>query len=111
MLQYEIAKKLYEEIEEKAAKCSKEGFGEFYRSFLEDATEYAKTRMAWSFMEQDERAENDRGRSAKHDAFMAMLQAICRNLGIEEIDEIMPDRKTKGDFACYVALFLALEQR
>ena len=27
------------------------------------------------------------------------------------IDEIMPDRKLKGDFACYVALFLSLEQR
>ena len=111
MLQYEVAKKLYDEMNEKAAKCSKEGFDEFYKNFLEDATDYAKTRTAWSFMDQAARMEDDRGRSIKHDAFMSMLGAICRNLGIEGIDEIMPDRKMKGDFACYVALFLALEQR
>ena len=111
MLQYEVTKKLYKEMKEKAAKSSKEGFDEFYKNFLEDATEYAKTRTAWSFMDQAARMEADRGRSIKHDAFMSMLGAICRNLGIEGIDEIMPDRKTKGDFACYVALFLALEQR
>ena len=49
-------------------------------------------------------------RTAKHDAYMAMVGAVCRNLGIVGIDEIMPDRKTKGDFACYITLFLALEQ-
>ena len=46
-----------------------------------------------------------------HDAYMSSLVAVCRNLGIEGIDEIMPDRKAKGDFACYIALFLSLEQR
>jgi hypothetical protein len=107
----EEIKARYEEMKEKAAKCSKEGFGEFYQNFLEDAADYAKTRTAWSFMDRVARMEADRGRSIKHDAFMSMLGAISRNLGIEGIDEIMPDRKTKGDFACYIALFLALEQR
>lgn len=111
MLQYEAAVKLYEEIKEKAAKNSAEGFSEFYRDFLKEAATYAGTRTAWSFMDQAARLEDDRGRSIRHDAFMSMLGAICRNLGIEGIDAIMPDRKTKGDFACYVALFLALEQR
>jgi len=40
-----------------------------------------------------------------------MLNAISRNLDMEEIETVMPDRKTKGDFACFIALFLALEQR
>ena len=111
MLQYEVAKKLYEEMKEKAENCSKEGFDEFYQNFLEDAIDYARTRTAWSFMDQEARMEADRGRSIKHDAFMSMLGAICRNLGVEGIDGIMPDRKMKGDFACYIALFLALEQR
>lgn len=55
--------------------------------------------------------EDDRGRSIKHDAFMSMLGAVCRHLGLEGVDVILPDRKNKGDFACCIALFLALEQR
>ena len=33
------------------------------------------------------------------------------NLEIDGVEELLPDRKTKGDFACFIALFLALEQR
>ena len=50
---------------------------------------------AWSFMDQAARMEYDRERSIKHDAFMSMLGAICRNLGIEKNDDIMSDRKRK----------------
>lgn len=111
MLRYEIAKKLFDEINGKAVNDQREGFKEFYEGFLKSAVSYAEMRTAWTFMEQSERKENDRSRSIKHDAYMSSLGAICRNLGIEGIDEIMPDRKTKGDFACYIALFLGLEQR
>ena len=111
MLQYEIAQKLYEEIKEKAAKNSNDAFQSFYKEFLKNAVVYADTRAAWSFMEPAEQREDDASRSIKHDAFMSMLNAVCRNLGVEGIDSIMPDRKAKGDFACYIALFLALEQR
>ena len=111
MLQYDIAKKLYEEIKEKAGKTSIKGFDLLYASFLEDAVDYAAIRTKWSLMSRAERIENDRGRTAKHDSVISMLGAVCRNLGIEGVDEIMPDRKTKGDFACYIALFLSLEQR
>lgn len=110
MLAYEEARKLYEEIREKAAK-QPEDFREFYEEFLEAAVEYAKTRLSWSFMTLEERRADDGSRSIKHDGFMAMLSAVCRNLGIEGIDDLMPERKSKGDFACYISLFLALEQR
>ena len=111
MLQYEIAKNLFDEINDRAKNDPREGFKEFYEGFLKAAVNYAETRTAWTFMEQAERMENDKSRSIKHDAYMSSFGAICRNLGIEGIDEIMPDRKAKGDFACYIALFLALEQR
>ena len=111
MLQYEIAKKLFDEINEKATKDTREEFLEFYEDFLKSAVNYAQTRTAWTFMEQSDRIENDQSRSIKHDAYMFSLNAICRNLEIKGIDEIMPDRKAKGDFACYIALFLSLEQR
>ena len=111
MLQYETAKKLYEEIKAKATSDKRSGFDDFYNGFLKSAASYAETRTEWNFMELSERMERDKSRSIKHDAYMSGLGAVCRNLGIEGIDEIMPDRKTKGDFACYIALFLALEQR
>ena len=111
MLPYEDAKKLYEEIKEKATGCSDEELKEFYHDFLASSAEYARTRLAWSFMDMNERIQDDGSRRIKHNGYMAMLEAICRNLGVEGMDEILPDRKTKGDFACYVALFLALEQR
>ena len=111
MLKYEIAKELYEEIKEKAAKVTDEDVKSIYQDFLENAVDYAKKRAAWAFMDMDAKMEDDKTRSTKHNAFMAMLGAVCRNLCIDGIDDIMPDRKTKGDFACYIALFLALEQR
>ena len=111
MLEYGIAKKLYEEIETKVKNTTIEGFDEFYEGFLKSAVDYAQTRTNWSFMTQSEQIENDKSRSIKHDSYMSSLGAVCRNLGIEGIDEIMPDRKAKGDFACYIALFLSFEQR
>lgn len=110
MLQYEIAKELYDTMEKRAAQ-QPEDFREFYQDFLVAATEYAKTRLSWSFMDIAQRRQDDASRSIKHNGFMAALDAVCRNLGIEGLDEIMPERKTKGDFACYIALFLALQQR
>ena len=111
MLQYETAKVLYEELKEKSKQSSKSGFQDFYKMFLKSAADYAATRSSWATMEQADRNEDDKPRRMKHDAFISMLNAISRNLCIDGIDEIMPDRKTKGDFACYIALFLALEQR
>lgn len=111
MLQYEKAKELYNEISEKVKAVLDDEFLEFYRDFLTLACDYAKIRTEWGFLTQKEQAKQDAGRSRKHDAYMAMLSAVCRNLGIEGINEIMPDRKMKGDFACYISLFLSLEQR
>ena len=111
MLQYKIAKKLFDKISEKAKSSDIEDFSEFYEDFLKSAVEYANNRTRWAFMSKSQQMDDDKSRSRKHNAYMANLEAICRNLGIEGINEIMPDRKAKGDFACYITLFLALEQR
>lgn len=111
MLEYEIAKKLYEEIKEKAKENTDELLDDLYRQMLEAARDYANTRLSWSFMTQLERRADDASRTIRHDGFMRLLDAVCRNLGVAGIDEQMPNRKVKGDFACYIALFLALEQR
>lgn len=110
MLQYETAREIYEEMKEKV-KGRKDAMESLYKLFLKSAADYAHTRTSWACMDPAERVEDDRSRSVKHDAFISLLNAVSRNLGMERIGEIMPDRKTKGDFACYIALFLALEQR
>lgn len=111
MLQYEIAKRIYDEMKEKSRQSPMHRFQNFFKMFLQSAVDYANTRAAWATMDQAARNEDDKPRRMKHDAFISMLNAISRNLGMEEIEAVMPDRKTKGDFACYIALFLALEQR
>lgn len=110
MLQYDTAQKLYVELKERAAQSSQTGFRDFFQMFLRNAADYAATRASWATMDQAARNEDDTPRRMKHDAFISMLNAISRNLGVD-IEEIMHDRKTKGDFACYIALFMALEQR
>ena len=111
MLPYETAKNLYEQMKHKAAQSTVSSFPEFFKMFLKRASDYAATRTAWATMNQAQRNEDDKPRRAKHDAFIAMLNAISRNLDIAGIDTLLPDRKTQGDFACYIALFMALEQR
>ncbi|MBP1576437.1 MAG: hypothetical protein J6A68_02780 [Oscillospiraceae bacterium] len=115
MMNYEIAKAVYDELCEKANKSSIEGIEEFYEEFLQSAVNYAKTRAAWHFMSREEKMTEDSNRSAKHNDFISTFHAVCRNLGVEVIDKIpceaLENRKTIGDFACYIALFLALENR
>ena len=95
MLKYEVAKELYEEIKSKAACKSDEDFQELYQDFLKSSVDYAQKRTAWTFMGWNERRQDGGSRSATHKAYMAMLG----------------ERKSKGDFACYITMFLALEHR
>lgn len=111
MLSYAAAQQLFEELQEKAQARTDESFRSHYLRLLEDAGEYAKIRLGWHFMAPEARREKDEARSILHDSFMLRLSIVCRCLGMDRVGEILPDRKTRGDFACYIALFLALEQR
>ena len=111
MLQYEVAKKLIEDLQERVKQNGQRDFRDFFKLFLKSATDYAAVRSSWATMDQVARNEDDKPRRIQHDAFISMLNAVARNLGTKEIEEFLPDRKSKGDFACYIALFLALEQR
>ena len=111
MLNYETAANLYDRMKEKAKQSTQSGFQNFYKMFLQSAADYAATRTSWAMMDQAQRNEDDKPRRIKHDGFISMLSAVSRNLGMDEVEALLPDRKAKGDFACYIALFLALEQR
>ena len=58
MLSYETAAQLFEEIRQKALQRTDEAFRGHYSRLLEEAAEYAKTRLAWSFMTPEERRED-----------------------------------------------------
>lgn len=76
MLQYETAKRIYDELKEKAKQSPMSGFQEFYKMFLKSAVEYATIRADWATMNQAARNERDKSRRMKHDAFISMLNAI-----------------------------------
>lgn len=111
MLKYEVAKELYEKIKQAAMENDDEDFRILYEECLNDAVIYAGKRAGWEFMSDEERKAADENRSMLHNAYISMLDAICRNLEIDGIYETLPDRKTIGDFACYIALFIGLEWR
>ena len=112
-LSYEEALRAYTMIKEKAEEIPEDDVDlkEFYTDFLKSAMDYALIRTQWTFMSMDEIRETDSLRTRRHNGFIAALEGICRNFRIEGIDAVMENRKTKGDFACYIAMFLGIEQR
>ncbi|MBE6912737.1 MAG: hypothetical protein E7473_09450 [Ruminococcaceae bacterium] len=111
MLRYDVAMEWYENIKEKGESVTDEDLKDIYRAFLRSAVDYTSKRTEWTFMDWSERDADGGNRSSYHEGFMSRLRSVCRNFGIDGLEETMPDRKTKGDFACYVTLFLSLEQR
>lgn len=108
MLQYRLAKKLYEEIKKKAAQ-NPVVYEDVYVEFLISATTYANSCVVWFLLDDDERRENDERRRNEYSDFAAALEDIGQSMKIKDMDVILSDRKSKSDFACYIMMFLALE--
>ena len=86
------------------------------RSLFQLATDYATIRSRWSLMDRQQRNQIDPGRTMAHNALIDSVNILSRNMIKQEEDNswraiLGDDRKVIGDFACYVALFLALEAR
>lgn len=80
------------------------------------AVEYAKFRSQWRFLTIDQRREIDPTRTIAHNAFIDSANILSRNMAKQGEDNswraaLGDDRKIIGDFACYIALYLALESR
>lgn len=82
--------------------------------FYQYAIAYTDYRVKWNFYTREERQDNDRYRTIKHDRFMAAYSKVTNYLG-KLIDvsyfELGTDRKVYGDFANYVVYKLAVKQR
>ena len=89
---------------------------ELYNDFLEGAVAYASIRSGWMLLSNEEKMDQDKGRSYRHDSFINRVNILARYF--EKIGkdvswraELGEERKTIGDFACYLALFYGLEAR
>ena len=89
---------------------------EFYNDFIEGALEYASIRGGWLLLSKDEKMEQDKGRTIRHDSVITRINILARYLesigkDISWRKDLGDSRKRIGDFACYVALFYGLSAR
>lgn len=103
MLDNDTAMRLFDRIQKGVKTHPQPEFSQFYDRFLKSAKDYASIRLEWQSLDLSQRIERDHSRRVSHDAFISMLNAVCRNTGITDLDGILPDREAKGDFACYIA--------
>ena len=87
-----------------------------YNDFLEGSFAYANVRSGWLMLSKEEKMDQDKGRTLKHDSIINRTNILARYLektgkDISWRNELGESRKTIGDFACYVALFYGLGAR
>lgn len=85
-----------------------------YDSLIEKAIRYAHIRAVWNALSREEKLEKDDSRTAAHDSFISSINIISRvegKIGLQWKERLTDDRKTIGDFACYLALFQAIDAR
>lgn len=117
MLTYEKAKKIYDRMISQRA--SDEDDEELFRDMLTAAFNYAAIRAKWNLYDRETKMNEDAFRSANHDSFMNALKVYSRYQGIagkdnswvEELGDPARERKTWGDFACFLAYHYSLEAR
>lgn len=100
-------------------------FREEYRKRISHAVRYASVRAGWSGLDRDEKMKEDSRLTNIHNMFLNDVERYAgyqkRNgmksswfellgQGIEP-EEVNRKRKRIGDWACYIALFAALNQR
>ena len=86
--------------------------GQLYRA----AARYGALRAEWALADPAGRQALDGPRRAAHDAFIDACNILSRNMAergesVEWRRELGEDRKKLGDFACWLALELALSAR
>ena len=111
MLQYKVAKKLYEKFQDKIAKASKERLKALYQDFIFSTLVYANTLTVWSQMDTDEQLSYQEKKEEEYLKYAVKLHEICFELGFDDIDGVLIDKEAQSDFACYVQLFISLSHR
>jgi hypothetical protein len=87
-----------------------------YNDMITKAIDYAGIRSEWLLLTAEEKKYNRETRSTVHDTFLVTLnkleeEMLQRRRPTEWREHLGNDRKRIGDFACYLALFYALNSR
>lgn len=112
-LQYTEALEIYNEMERLVDRTD-EDIIYLYNSLIEKAIRYAHTRAEWTTLTRQEKIDRDESRSLLHNSFISSIDIISRTQGEAGSvwrKRLADDRKRIGDFACYIALFKALDAR
>ena len=113
----EEAQSLYDELVEIVkANVKDTTLMELWDELLEAVMDYAEFRQRWLLMEIEKRISKDKTRTMYHDVVMVKFDILARYMEKNGMDvswktALGENRKRVGDFACYIALFMALEQR
>ena len=89
---------------------------ELYNDFLEGAVAYANVRAGWLLLSNDEKMDQDKGRTYKHDSVINRVNILARYFEktgkeVSWREALGESRKAIGDFACYVSLVYGLRAR
>ena len=95
---------------------------ELYEDLIKVATRYATIRANWLFMSREEKTDQDLGRTSCHNSVITHFNMLARylkqqgktaawrdKLGHEDDDG--HNRKTIGDFACYLVFVNSINAR
>jgi len=86
------------------------------RDLYRKALDYAHIRATWALLSPEERLEKDRGRTLAHNALIDACNILSRNMAKAGEDNgwralLTDERKTIGDFACWLHALVAIEMR
>lgn len=86
---------------------------ELYDELLRMAVKYASIRAKWNILSKQEKMDQDGGRTMCHDSLIVKVNKLSRYIGKEPAWRKMlgEDRKTIGDYACYIAFINGLSAR
>lgn len=113
ILQYQEALEIYKTMDENLDRHD-EDIVDLYNRLIEKAVRYAHIRAGWNALSREEKLEKDESRTAAHDSFISSINIISRvegKIGLQWRERLTDDRKRIGDFACYLALFQAIDAR
>lgn len=99
-----------------AVTTSDDDFNELRSDFIAAASKYANIRLAWFLADRDGRRRMDNERTKSHDSFISQWHATIRYMGILDCTPawahvFTDDRKSIGDFACYLCAWLGIRAR
>lgn len=89
---------------------------QLFKSLLKSAVRYSRLRVDWYLSDQEQRNEMDEERTTAHNAFISECDILSRNMKAAGEDnqwrlQIGKDRKSIGDFACFLHAVIGIKAR